>query len=258
MAPMLAVAFGLLAIIGPWIAPADPAAIDLHHQFEGPSAAHWLGTGDNGIDLLSALLHGARVAGIVALGVVSSSFLVGAVLGTLAGLRGGLVDHAITGLADLLQAFPGIVLHVALLAVVASPHLGHLIFALSLPGWVLYARLARAETLRLRECDFVAAAKVLGAPEHRIVLRHILPNLLTPLLVLATSAVGGVILSEATLSFLGLGPTRSVSWGGLLDQGSGVLLRFPHVALVAGSAIALTVFAFNRSGDWLRDHLARQ
>lgn len=253
---MLAGLFVVLAIVGPWIAPEDPNAIDLRHQFEGPSAAHWLGTGDNGIDLLSALLHGARVAGLVALGVVSSSFAVGALLGTLAGLRGGVLDHLITGLADLLQAFPGIVLHIALLAVVADPHLGHLIFALSLPGWVLYARLARAETLRLRECDFVVAAKVLGAKEHRIVLRHILPNLLTPLVVLATSAVGGVILSEATLSFLGLGPTKGISWGGLLDQGSGVLLRFPHVALFAGAAIALTVFAFNRTGDWLRDRLA--
>ncbi len=247
--------FGLLAVFGPWLAPMDPTTIDLGAQFASPSAAHWLGTGDNGIDLWSAILHGARLAGLVALGVVRSSVLVGTVLGTLAGYLGGWLDDAISALADVLQAFPGIVLNVAILALVDQPGVLHVIVALSVPGWVLYARLARAEAMSLRDREFVQAAVALGATRMRVLRRHIVPNLLGPVFVQATTGVGGVILAEATLSFLGLGPSQGVSWGALLDQGSAVLLRFPHVALVSGSTIALTVLAFNLAGDGLTDRL---
>lgn len=252
---VIVIGFFTLGIIGPWIAPYDPVAIDLLHEYETPSWSHLLGTGDNGIDILSALLHGARLAAIVGVVVVGVSVLIGTSVGTWAGYSGRLTDHAVTGIADLVQAFPAIVLNIAVLALVARPGLMHLIVALAVNGWVLYARLARAETLTLREREFVEAARALGVPTHQVLRRHVIPNLLGPLVIQATTGLGVVILAESTLSFLGLGPGKAVSWGALLDQGTSVLLRFPHVALFAGSAIALTVLGFNLTGDWLRDRL---
>jgi peptide/nickel transport system permease protein len=252
---VVASAFLLLAVVGPWLAPYSPASIDLEAQYQLPSARHLLGTGDNGVDVLSVILHGARLAGIVALGSVGISVLVGAALGTLAGYRGGRADHVITGLADLVQAFPAVVLNIAILALVARPGVLHVVLALSVSGWVLFARIARAQTLLLRETDFVGAARLLGASEAHVLWHHVAPNALSPLLVQATSALGGAVLAESTLSFLGLGPGAVASWGALLDQGSAVLLRFPHVALIAGATIALTVLGFNLAGDWLRDRL---
>lgn len=251
----IVIGFFVLGLIGPWIAPYDPLAIDLLHEYEPPSGLHLLGTGDNGIDILSALLHGARLAAIVGVVVVGVSVLIGTLLGTWAGYAGRLTDHAITGIADLVQAFPAIVLNIAVLALVARPGLTHLIVALAVNGWVLYARLARAETLTLREREFVEAARALGIPTHEVLLRHVIPNLLGPLVIQATTGLGVVILAESTLSFLGLGPGKAVSWGALLDQGTSVLLRFPHVALFSGGAIALSVLGFNLTGDWLRDRL---
>jgi peptide/nickel transport system permease protein len=252
---VVASGFLLLAVVGPWLAPYSPASIDLEAQYQLPSARHLLGTGDNGVDVLSVILHGARLAGIVALGSVGISVLVGAALGTLAGYRGGRADHVITGLADLVQAFPAVVLNIAILALVARPGVLHVVLALSVSGWVLFARIARAQTLLLRETDFVGAARLLGASEAHVLWHHVAPNALSPLLVQATSALGGAVLAESTLSFLGLGPGAVASWGALLDQGSAVLLRFPHVALIAGATIALTVLGFNLAGDWLRDRL---
>lgn len=252
---LIVLAFFVLGLIGPWIAPYDPMSIDLLHEYEPPSWTHLLGTGDNGIDILSALLHGARLAAIVGLVVVSVSVLIGTALGTFAGYAGRMTDHVITGIADLVQAFPSIVLNIAVLALVARPGLGHLIVALAVNGWVLYARLSRAETLSLREREFVQAARALGVPTPRILARHIVPNLAGPLVIQATTGLGVVILAESTLSFLGLGPGKAASWGALLDQGTSVLLRFPHVALFSGGTIALTVLGFNLAGDWLRDRL---
>lgn len=252
---LLVIAFFALAIFGPMIAPHDPFAIDLLHEYEAPSRAHLLGTGDNGIDILSALLYGARLAAVVGLVVVGISLSVGTLLGAWAGYRGELTDHVVTGIADLVQAFPAIVLNIAILALVASPGLTHLIVALVANGWVIYTRIARAETLALKEREFVEAAQALGMSGRRVVMRHIIPNLAGPLVIQATSGMGVVILAESTLSFLGLGPGKAISWGALLDQGSGVLLRFPHVALFSGGAIALTVLGFNLAGDWLRDRM---
>jgi peptide/nickel transport system permease protein len=251
----IVIGFFVLGLVGPWIAPYDPLAIDLLHEYESPSRAHWLGTGDNGIDILSALLHGARLAAIVGIVVVGVSVLLGTLLGTWAGYAGRLTDHVITGVADLVQAFPAIVLNIAVLALVARPGLVHLIVALAVNGWVLFARLARAETLTLREREFVEAARALGVPTHELLRRHVVPNLMGPLVIQATTGLGVVILAESTLSCLGLGPGKAVSWGALLDQGTSVLLRFPHVALFSGGAIALTVLGFNLTGDWLRDRL---
>jgi peptide/nickel transport system permease protein len=247
--------FFVLALIGPWLAPYSPLAIDLAHEFELPSLQHWLGTTDNGVDILSVLLHGARLSGVVAMGTVSASLLIGAALGTFAGYRGGRVDHVVTGLCDLVQAFPSIVLNVAVLALTAEPGLLQLLVALIVHGWVLFARVARANALVLREAEFVLAARALGISEWGVLSRHVLPNLGGPLVVQATAALGTAVLAESTLSFLGLGPGAAASWGALLDQGSAVLLRFPHVALIAGGTIALNVYGANRAGDFLRDHL---
>lgn len=247
--------FFTLAAVGPTLAPGGPWQLDLEHAYEGPSAAHWLGTGDNGIDLLAGLLHGARLAAVIGLSVVLVSLAIGTVLGAVAGWRGGAADAAISGLADLVQSFPAVLLNIALLALVSRPGVEHVVLALSANGWVLYARLARAETLALREREFVVAAQALGASESRVLSRHILPNLAGPLVVQGTAGFGGAVLMESTLSFLGLGPSGTLSWGALLDQGSAVLLRFPHVALASGCAIGLTVLSFNLAGDALRDAL---
>jgi peptide/nickel transport system permease protein len=255
LGPALVVMFALTAVVGPWVAPYDPAEINLLRQYESPSWTHPLGTGDNGVDILSVLLHGARLAGVVGLAVVGVSLFLGTLLGVFAGFRGRGADHLVTGVADLVQAFPAIVLNIAILALVARPGIEHLVVALVVPGWVLYARVARAQTLTLREREFIVAAQALGLPERRVLVRHVLPNLMGPLVVQATAGLGAVILAESTLSFLGLGPAQGISWGALLDQGSAVLLRFPHVALFSGGAIALAVLGFNLAGDWLRDRL---
>jgi peptide/nickel transport system permease protein len=250
-----ACAFLVLAVIGPWLAPWSPLAIDLAHEYETPSARHWLGTTDNGVDIMSMLLHGARLAGVVAVSVVLISLVVGAALGTFAGYRGGRVDEAISGACDLMQAFPSLVLNVAVLALVARPGLPHLICALLVNGWVIFARIARAQTLVLRKAEYVQAARALGLSEARILFRHVAPSLGGPLVVQASAALGSTVLAESTLSFLGLGPGTGASFGALLDQGSAVLLRFPHVALIAGATIAFTVYACHRTGDYLRDRL---
>jgi peptide/nickel transport system permease protein len=248
-------AFLLLASVGPLLIGTSPESIDLAHMYELPSARHPLGTADNGVDLASALAHGARLAAIISTSVVGISLSIGALLGALAGLRGGRFEAAVMALCDLLQAFPAVLLNIALLSVVARPSVEHVVLSLSVSGWVLYARLARAEVLSLREREFVSAARALGATEARVLFLHLLPNLGGPLLVQATTNFGGVILMEATLSFLGLGPARAASWGALLDQGSSVLLRFPHVAMVSGFAIASVVLGFNLAGDVVREAL---
>jgi len=247
--------FLVVALIGPALAPYSPLAIDLAHEFELPSLRHWCGTTDNGVDILSVLLHGARLSGVVAIGTVGASLLIGAALGTFAGYRGGRVDHVVTGLCDLVQAFPSIVLNVSMLALTAEPGLFQLLLALIAHGWVLFARVARSNALVLRDAEFVLAARALGVSEWGVLSRHVLPNLAGPLVVQATAALGTAVLAESTLSFLGLGPGAAASWGALLDQGSAVLLRFPHVALIAGGTIALNVYAANRAGDFLRDYL---
>jgi peptide/nickel transport system permease protein len=250
---VIAIVFFTCALIGPWVAPYSPVEIDLQREYQAPTRAHLLGTADNGVDILSIILHGARLAAVVALLSVGISLLMGTMLGAYAGYRGGRADHLVTAMADLVQSFPAIVLNIAILAMVARPGLTHLVLALIANGWVLYARIARAQTLALREREFVLAARVLGATPLQILFRHILTNLTGPLLVQASAGLGAAILAESTLSFLGLGPGVSASWGALLDQGSAVLLRFPHVALIAGGVIAITVLGFNLTGDWLHE-----
>jgi peptide/nickel transport system permease protein len=243
----------LAALLAPWLSPVPPEAIDLAAELAPPGGAHPLGAAENGVDVLSHVLYGARVSLVVSLFAVLLSAAVGVTLGGLAGYVGGLVEEAVMRVVDVLLAFPGILLAIFITAVL-GPSLVNVVFALAVTGWTGYARLVRAQILSLRERDYVQAARALGAGGGRILFRHLLPNAAGPILVQATFAVPGAILAEASLSFLGLGaPPGTPSWGALVDQGTQYLLVAPHVALFPGLAIALTVLGFNFLGDALRD-----
>lgn len=242
-----------VALLAPVLAPHGPWDIDLASELAGPSARHWLGAGENGIDVLTHVLYGARVSLIVSLFAVLLSAGIGVVLGGIAGYAGGLVDEGLMRVVDVLLAFPGILLAIFITAVM-GPSLMNVVFALTVTGWTGYARLMRGQLLTLREREYVQAARVLGAGHSRILFRHLLPNAAGPLLVQATFAVPGVILAEASLSFLGLGvPPGTPSWGALVDQGTQYLLVAPHIALFPGIALAIVVLGFNFLGDALRD-----
>jgi peptide/nickel transport system permease protein len=253
-AAMLA-GFALLAVFGPLLAPHSPVPdIDsLDRNFLGPSRQHWLGTDQDGVDLLSQMLYGARLAFIISGSVVIISAVVGLVLGIIAGYYGGKIDELIMRVVDVLMAFPGILLNIAIVAVVARPGVGVLIFALAVNGWVGYARVARGQVLTLREREYVSAARCIGAGPWRIMRRYIFPNLLSPIMVQATFAFGGVIMVEASLSFLGLGPQVRYTWGALLDQGVSFMWKSQYMAIVPGLAIMMVVLAANLLGDGLRD-----
>jgi peptide/nickel transport system permease protein len=249
--------FVVLGVIGPWIAPADPAAIDLARRFAPPSAEHWLGTDQSGVDALSQLLWGARGALTISVVVVTICASIGVLVGTVSGYLRGVVDDVVMRVVDILMAFPGILMNIAVVATVAEPGLGVMIAALCVNGWVAYARVARGQALSLRERDYVAAARALGAGGGRIVVRHVIPNLAAPVIVQMTFGFGTVILVEASLSFLGLGPQVDHTWGAMLDQGATFLYKdgFLHYALAPGLAIAWVVLGANLLGDGLRDRL---
>jgi len=245
----------LLAVFAPWLSPHDPRTISLPDELLGPSPKHLLGTAENGVDVLSHVIWGARVSMIVGLLSTLLSAVTGTLLGAGAGYFGGWIEDALMRVVDVLLAFPGILLAIFITAVL-GPSLWNVILALCATGWTGYARLARAQVLGLRDRDFVHAARALGASDARIVLRHLLPNLLGPVVVQATFGVPGAVLAEASLSFLGLGvPPGTPSWGALVDQGTQYLMIAPHVALVPGLMIAVSVLGFNLLGDGLRDRL---
>jgi peptide/nickel transport system permease protein len=249
--------FVILGIVGPWIAPYDPTVIHLDDRFQSPSSAHWLGTDKNGIDTLSQLLWGARAALRISLTVVAICSIVGVTLGTIAGYFRGAVDEVVMRVVDILMAFPGILMNIAIVAVVAEPGVAVIIGALVVNGWVGYARVARGQALSLRERDYVAAARAVGASHGRIIFRHVIPNLLAPVIVQMTFGLGSVIIIEASLSFLGLGPQVDHTWGAMLDQGTAFLWRegYYYYALVPGLAIMWVVLGANLLGDGLRDRL---
>ena len=245
----------LAAVIGPWLVPYDPSAQELALRLEGPSRLHWLGLDELGRDILARVMSGARISLFVGLVVVSVSASIGAVMGSLAGYYGGIVDEAISRVIDILLAFPGLLLAIALVAVL-GPSLTNVVLALSLIGWVGYARVVRAQVLQAREFEYVGAARAIGAATPRILIRHVLPAALPALTVQATLGMGGAILSEAALSFLGLGvqpPTPS--WGAMLNYGRVHVLEAPHLTVFPGLAIALVVLGLNLLGDSLRDRL---
>jgi peptide/nickel transport system permease protein len=250
---VLVMAFLLTAILGPMLAPYSPTAGDLDHILAGPSSAHWFGTDENGVDVLSQMLYGARVALIISGVVTLISAVLGTGLGIMSGYFRGAFDEVLMRVVDMLLAFPRILLNIAIVALVARPGVGTLIFALTVNGWVGYARLARGQVLTLSELEYVAAARCAGAGHARIMMRHIFPNVLPLIVVQMSLAFGGVIAVEASLSFLGLGPQLNYTWGALLDQGTTFLWQTQRLALVPGLAIMLVVLGSNLLGDGLRD-----
>ena len=247
--------FAFLGLFGPLLAPYDPTHSDLANRFLHASGAHWLGTDSSGLDTLSELLWGAREALIISGIVVAITSVTGVVLGTLAGWFGGAVDEIIMRIVDILMAFPGILLNIAVVATVAHPGLGVIIFALCINGWVSYARVARSQVLALRERDYVAAAIALGASNRRVMFTHLVPNLLGPAFVQMSFGLGSVIIIEASLSFLGLGPQLDYTWGAMLAQGVSFSWKagFAHYVFIPGIAIAWVLLGANLLGDGLRD-----
>jgi peptide/nickel transport system permease protein len=243
----------LAAVAGPWVTPFDPAAQLLPMRLAGPSVSHLFGLDELGRDILARVLAGARISLLVGLTVVTISASAGTLLGAVAGYFGGLFDDAVSRLIDILLAFPGLLLAIALVAML-GPSLGNVLFALSIIGWVGYARLVRGQVLRVRELEYVQAARAQGATVVRILWRHVVPSALPAVAVQATLGMAGAITGEAALSFLGLGvqpPTPS--WGTMLNGGRAHLMDAPHLTIFPGLAIAVLVLGFNFLGDGLRD-----
>ena len=248
--------FCVLALFAPWIAPHAPAALDLDHRLAAPSAGHLFGTDELGRDTFSRIVYGARISLTVAVSVVACSLSIGLVLGGLAGFYGGVLDTFLNiFVMNAFLALPGILLAIAFVAFF-GPGLFNLILALSIGGWVGYARLVRAQVLAVREREFVEAARALGASDLRIFTRHILPNILQPLIVQSAIGMAGAVLAEATLSFLGLGvPPPAASWGSMLNDARSHLFDSPHLVVFPAVAVMFCVLSFNFLGDALRDFL---
>jgi len=241
------------ALVGPWLTPFDPAAQELPLRLAGPTASHPFGLDELGRDVLARVLAGARISFLVGCVVVGVSASVGTALGAIAGYFGGVVDDVISRVIDMLLAFPGLLLAIALVAVL-GPSLVNVLFALTIIGWVGYARLVRGQVLRAREFEYVQAARALGASTTRILWKHVMPSALPAVVVQGTLGMAAAIIGEAALSFLGLGvqpPTPS--WGTMLNGGRAHLLDAPHLTIFPGVAIALLVLGLNFLGDGLRD-----
>jgi peptide/nickel transport system permease protein len=248
--------FVVCALFAPWLAPQDPSHIDLPQRLMGPSASHWFGTDELGRDILSRIIYGARISMLVGSCVVATSLTLGLIFGSIAGYYGGITDRLLNVVVmNAFMSFPGILLAIAFVAFL-GPGIFNLIFALSLGGWVGYARLVRGQVLVVREREFVEAARALGASDARIIVRHILPNIIQPVIVQAAIGMAGAILAEATMSFLGLGvPPPTASWGSMLNDARSHLFDSPHLVLFPAAAVMLAVLSFNFIGDGLRDYL---
>jgi len=248
--------FVICALFAPWIAPQDPAHIDLPTRLAGPSPTHWCGTDELGRDILSRLIYGSRISMLVGSCVVAASLALGLIVGSIAGYYGGRIDRFVNVVVmNAFLSFPGILLAIAFVAF-RGPGIFNLILALSLGGWVGYARLVRAQVLAAREREFVEAARALGASDLRVIVRHILPNIIQPIIVQAAIGMAGAILAEATMSFLGLGvPPPTASWGTMLNDGRAHLFDAAHLVIFPAMAVMLAVLSFNFIGDALRDFL---
>jgi peptide/nickel transport system permease protein len=244
------------ALLAPWVAPANPASQDLPSRLQAPSRSHWMGTDELGRDTLSRTIYGARISLMVAISVVCGCGITGLLIGMLAGYAGGWFDRFINLLLiNAFLSFPGILLAIAFAAFL-GPGISKVIMALVITGWAGYARLARAQVLKVKELEFILAARSLGASHLRILARHMFPNILQPVLIQATIGMAGAILAESTLSFLGLGvlaPTPS--WGAMLNDARSHLFDAPHLVLFPALAVMLAVLAFNLLGDAWRDWL---
>lgn len=245
----------LVAVIGPVLSPYDPTAQALDARLLGPSLAHPLGTDALGRDVATRLVYGARVSLFLAVVATAVRLGVGTVVGLVAGSVGGVVDSALMRLVDVQLAFPGLVLALVV-AGVLGPSLTNVLIALSLVGWASYARVIRAATLTVKDRGFVESARLCGTPRRRIARRHLLPNVISPVVVLATLNIGSVVLTAASLSFLGLGAQPpTAEWGAMIDGGRDYLRSAPWLITAPGVAIMVTVIGFNLLGDGLRDVL---
>jgi len=245
----------LVAILASWIAPYDPVRGDLNDYLRAPGSRYWFGTDTFGRDVLSRIVYGARISLGVGAAVQASALVIGVVLGLLSGFYGRWTDNLIMRLAEIIFAFPGLLFAIAIMAVI-GPSLYNVFIALGLVSWTSLARVVRGAVLAVKEQEFVEAARALGASNRRIIARHLLPNIVAPAIVLVTLGIGGAILAEASLSFLGLGaqpPTPS--WGSMLTVGRDYLTEAPWLSIYPGLAIFLTVMGFNLLGDGLRDLL---
>jgi peptide/nickel transport system permease protein len=248
----------VVAVGGPALDAHDPLAINLGHVLDGPSRGHPLGCDALGRDMLARTIWGARISVGIAAAVVGVSLIIGSLIGGAAAIAGGRIDELLMRTVDVLLAFPGILLAIALAAIL-GPGLIDLVIALAAMGWTGYARLVRGEILSLRERDYVLAARGLGATPARLLMRHLLPAVAGPLAVQASFGVGGIIIAEAALSFLGLGiPPPQPTWGGMLDEGRAFLLVAPHLTTVPGLANGISVLGFNFLGDGLAQIFGRQ
>ena len=247
--------FASAALFAPVLSPYNPLSQNLDQDLITHSAQHLLGTDKLGRDILSRIIFGSRISLLVGASTVALSLLIGVGVGSVSGYAGGFVDLLLMRLIDILMAFPGILLAIAFSAVL-GPGLDHVILALALIGWTSYARLVRGEILSLRERDFVHAARALGCRPTRVIVLHLLPNLLPPLLIQATFGVAAAIVAEGSLSFLGLGVAPpTASWGSMLNEGRQFLLVAPHLTTYPGIALMLTVLSLNLVGDALQDRL---
>ncbi|MGI4757792.1 MAG: ABC transporter permease [Janthinobacterium lividum] len=246
--------FSLAALLAPWVAPYDPAAIHLDARLLAPGHSFLLGTDELGRDIFSRLLFGARLSLVVAVSVVCGSLAVGLIVGAIAGFYGGWRDALLNVyVMNAFLAMPGILLAIAFVAFL-GPGTRNVILALTISGWVNYARLVRAQVMSAREREYVEAARALGATDLRLLLRHILPNIVQPVIVQAAIGMAGAVLAEATLSFLGLGvPPPAASWGSMLNDGRAHLFDSPHTVIAPAVAVMLCVLAFSFLGDALRD-----
>jgi peptide/nickel transport system permease protein len=248
--------FVTCAVFAPWLAPRDPAHIELPTRLAPPSWHQLFGSDELGRDIFSRVIYGSRISMLVGTCVVAASLGIGLIVGSIAGYYGGPIDRFVNiVLMNAFMSFPGILIAIAFVAF-RGPGIFNLVFALSLGGWVGYARLVRAQVLAAREKEYVEAARALGASDSRILLRHILPNIIQPVIVQAAIGMAGAILAEATMSFLGLGvPPPTASWGAMLNDGRSHLFDAPYLVLFPALAVMLAVLSFNFIGDALRDLL---
>lgn len=252
---VILVLMSTVALIGPYIAPHDPNAQDVLNRYAPSSLDHPLGTDNLGRDELSRLLYGARISLSATLAVGLGILLIGILVGTVAGLAGGVVDGLLMRVVDILLAFPSLLLALAVTGML-GPGLAHLLVAMMAVWWVEYARLIRGLVLSVKERPFVESARALGLPPRTIAIRHVLPNMISPVIVLGTLQTGRLLLALSTLSFLGLGvqpPTPE--WGAMLNEGKDYLANAPQLMLYPGAAITLVALGFNLLGDGLRDVL---
>lgn len=251
----------LAALLAPWLAPADPDRVDLASRLKPPGwrgpagVLHLLGTDHLGRDMLSRVVWGARVSLLVGALAVFGAGAIGVVLGVVAGYRGGRIDNVIMRVLDVQQSVPFLALAIAIVAVL-GPGSGNMVVVLWIAGWTLYARVVRGETLAIREKDYILAARALGTPGGRVVLRHVLPNVASPILVIGTFTFSHMIITEATLTFLGLGvQPPTATWGAMLSDARSYMQVAWWLPTFPGLALIAVVVGANLLGDWLRDVL---